>query len=79
MLAQGTKLTVNLNIKGIDVSKNTNVTLNPVKYLKSGPYLSFSGTTEDAIAEAVKEAGFDRLDTLKKNQSSIDNNKKKSL
>ena len=57
VLAQGTKLTVNLNIKGIDVSKNTNVTLNPVKYLKSGSYLSFSGT-EDAIAEAVKEAGL---------------------
>ena len=60
VLAKGTKITANLKIKGIDISKDTAATLtaNPLVYNKDGKYLRFNGKTGDDLADAVKKAGL---------------------
>ena len=60
VLKKGSKITANLVIKGIDISKNNVATLttNPLVYNKARNYLNLSGKTGDALAEAVKEAGI---------------------
>ena len=64
-LAKGQIITATLNIKGIDISKDTAATLkvNPLVYNRAGKYLNFKDNknqdlTGDALANAVNEAGL---------------------
>ena len=66
VLAVGSKITAILEIKGVDISKNTAATLttNPLVYnnKSNGTYLDIPaltpGSNDDAVAEAVKKAGL---------------------
>ena len=65
VLAVGSKITATLEIKGVDISKNTAATLttNPLVYnnKNNGTYLAIPTLTaknEDEVAEAVKKAGL---------------------
>ena len=65
VLAVGSEITATLEIKGVDISKNTAATLttNPLVYnnKNNGTYLAIPTLTaqnEDEVAEAVKKAGL---------------------
>ena len=63
VLEKGVKITANLEIKGIDISKNNEATFaaNPLTYNVDGKYLNIPALTsknEDTVAEAVKAAGL---------------------